>query len=559
MSPCSLCRQSFVIDADEKVFLQKMSIAFGKTTIHPSEPTECPMCRLKLRTAHRNERFLHRRKSDKSGQSIVSVFHAEPMNPCTVWSHDEWHAEDWDALAYGKEYDFSRPFFEQFQELQSRVPKMAVVTVGNENCEFTTGTGYCKNCYLINSSEYCEDCCYGKLFQKCRSCYDCAYLFDSELCYQCFSVYKSYQCRFLSFSKNCSDCQFSLGLLGCKNCFLCANLNRKEYCFRNVQLTKQEYEKQIAAYTDSYKKQQEAIAELSELRKKSIHRASNILNCENCTGDYLENSKNCRDCFDMTESEDCRYVTVGIGTKDCLDCSNMYIKPELCFMTLGTIEAYNTAYSLYIFHSQNILYSENCFHSKDLFGCCGLKHKQYCILNKQYSKEQYEELVPKIIEQMRKAGEFGQYFPPSLSPFGYNESLAQEYMPLSKEKAKELGFHWRETHDEVPTASKVIRASDLPDRISEIPDDILNWAITCEASERPYKIQKSELQYYRQQQLPIPRRHPDVRYDERMTLRNPRTLWERTCGKCGKKTMSTFSPERPETLYCEECYRKEVE
>ena len=34
------------------------------------------------------------------------------------------------------------------------------------------------------------------------------------------------------------------------------------------------------------------------------------------------------------------------------------------------------------------------------FGCVGFKHKQYCILNKQYTKEEYEKLVQKIIKQM---------------------------------------------------------------------------------------------------------------------------------------------------------------
>ncbi len=569
--PCPLCHQPFTIGKDETAFLEKMTFTFGKTVVHPAEPKECPACRLKIRTAHRNERFLYRRKSDLSGKGIVAIFHPEPMRPCTVYAHDEWHSDKWDAITYGRAYDFGRSFFDQFFDLQSAVPKMAVVTVGNENCEFTTGTGYCKNCYLINSSEYCEDCCYGKLFQKCRSCYDCSYIFDSELCSQCFSVYNCYQCRFLSFSKNCNDCQFSLSLLSCKNCFLCSNLERKEYCFRNKQLSKQDYAREIAAYTDSYEKQQEALAELELLQAKSIHRAANILNSEDCTGDYLENSKNCHECFDVSDSQDCTRVTVGVSTKDCFDCSNMYIKPELCFMTLGTIEAYNTAYSLYVFHSQNILYSENCFHSKDLFGCCGLKHKQYCILNTQYTKQEYEELVPRIIEHMKKtpyqlsadgaamnpsgaSGSWGQYFPQHFSPFGYNESVAHEYMPLTKEEATAMGFHWRETKDEIPEAKKIIAARDLPDRTSDVPDDVLNWAITCCVSGRPYKLQKAELNFYRQQSLPIPREHPDVRYDHRMRLKNARTLWQRTCDKCGKKTMSTFAEGRSERIYCEECY-----
>lgn len=576
-SSCTLCGSPFDSDPVIESFTKKMVFTFGKVKIHPDVPKQCPQCRLKLRTCHRNERYLYKRKSDFSGKDIIAIYHRETMIPRKVYALDEWHSEAWDPLSYGRDFDFTRPFFEQFGELLQDVPKMAVVTVGNENCDYTTGTGYCKNCYLINSSEYCEDCSYGKLLQKCRNSYDCHYLFDSELCYECFSVHNSYQCRFLSFSKNCSDCHYSLSLIGCKNCFLCSNLERKEYCFKNKQLTKEEYQKSIADYENSWTKQQTALKELGELRKHSMHKAVNMLNCENCTGDYIENSQNCTESFDVNGSQDCRYLTVGVETKDCVDCSNMYIKPELCFMTMGTIETYNCAYCLYVFHSQNLLYSENCYHSKNLFACSGLKHQEYCIFNKKYSKEAYEELVPRIIEHMRTdgkmaekstngvamnpnemSGSWGQYIPASLSPLGYNESVAHEYMSLAKDEAKKLGFHWRDTVDEVPNVVKIITANDLPDSIDSVPDDILEWAIRCEVSSRPYRIQKPELQFYRQCKLPIPHRHPDVRYDDRLKLRNPRTLYERTCEKCQKKVQSTFAPDRSETIVCEECYRKSM-
>lgn len=554
-STCTICHQPFDTDPRMEAFVAKMIFTFGATKIHPALPRECPDCRLKLRTCQRNERFLYKRTSDLSGKDIVAIYHRNTMCPRTIYALDEWHSEQWDPLSYGRDFDFSRSFFEQFGELLRDVPKMGVVTLGNENCDYTTGTGYCKNCYLINSSEYCEDCSYGKLFQKCRSCMDCHYLFDSELCYQCFSVYNAYQCSFLSFSKNCSDCHYSLGLIGCKNCFLCSNLERKQYCFQNKQLTKEDYQAKVEEYACSWTNHLRAKKALEELRKNSVHKAVNMLNCEKCSGDYLENSQNCTECFDVNSSQDCTFVTVGVETKDCFDCSNMYIKPELCFMTLGTIEAYNCAYCLYVFHSQNLLYAENCYHCKNLFACSGLKHQEYCIFNKKYSKEEYEILVPNIIEHMQKTQEWGQYIPARLSPFGYNETVAHEYMPLQKDEAIAQGFHWRDTVDDLPNVTKIIAANDLPDSIQDIPDDILQWAIRCEISGRPYRIQKPELQLYRQLKLPVARHHPDIRYDERLRIRNPRKLWGRTCGQCGKNIQSTFAPERPEAIVCEECYR----
>lgn len=190
-------------------------------------------------------------------------------------------------------------------------------------------------------------------------------------------------------------------------------------------------------------------------------------------------------------------------------------------------------------------------------------------MNMQYTKEEYEELVPKIIDHMKKTSlrlpdgsfagqEWGQYLPPSFSPFPYNESVAHEYMPLTEQDAKALGFSWNEIKDELPNVTKIIDAKELPDSIDSIADDILTWAIRCEVSGRFYRIQKTELSYYREQKLPIPHRHPNVRYDDRLRLRNPRTLWKRACGTCGKETLSTFAPDRPEVIACEDCYRNSV-
>ncbi len=70
--------------------------------------------------------------------------------------------------------------------------------------------------------------------------------------------------------------------------------------------------------------------------------------------------------------------------------------------------------------------------SSNCFLCVNLENKKYCILNKQYSKEEYEVLVPQIIEHMQKTGEWGEFFPVCLSPFGYNETVAQEHFKLDR-------------------------------------------------------------------------------------------------------------------------------
>jgi CxxC-x17-CxxC domain-containing protein len=58
--------------------------------------------------------------------------------------------------------------------------------------------------------------------------------------------------------------------------------------------------------------------------------------------------------------------------------------------------------------------------------------------------------------------------------------------------------------------------------------------------------------------IALPRKWPIERHQDRMKLRLPRKLWKRTCAKCSKEHMTNYSPERTETVYCEECYLKEV-
>jgi hypothetical protein len=129
---------------------------------------------------------------------------------------------------------------------------------------------------------------------------------------------------------------------------------------------------------------------------------------------------------------------------------------------------------------------------------------------------------------------------------------------LKQEEAKLKGWRWREKKDETPKVEKVIPAQKLPDHIDDIPDDILNWAIECERTSRPFRIIKQELAFYRKKQLPIPRLHPDERHKDRIALRNPRKLWDRKCNKCGSNIQSTYEPDRTEIVYCEECYLQEV-
>ena len=503
---CKISGAEFEISDWEVEFLRKISPEGFPLPL----PELCPDERMRLRTMQRNEDKLHRT------QGLISIYSDDTYK---LLSHEQWWDGSWDAGDFGRDLDFGRGFFEQFRELDLAVPRVALIQVGNENCPYSTGTAYCRNCHLIDCSENCEDCMYGKLLQDCRDVMDSDYAYECELCYECFSVEKCYNCKYLSYSQNCSDCLFSENLRGCRNCFLCTNLNNKEYYFMNKPVSKEFYQQVVADC-----QVEKAMEILERMRAERIHKYANIVNCEGCSGDFLSGCKNCLDCFDVNDSEDCRYVQVGVQVRDLLDCSNMYLKPELSYQVLGTIGTYNVHFSLFIFHSQDVWYSQFCYDSSNLFGCVGLRNKQYCIFNKQYSQAEYEELVPRIMARMVETGEWGQFFPAWMSPFPYNDTVAGRYLPLAREEAVGRGYRWIE------------------------PD----------GSEKVLQILERERQFLEKMKLPLPTLTPQERAQRRIAMRGGMRLYDRVCAKSGEKLLSPYPPESGVVVYGEKSYLEEV-
>lgn len=64
-------------------------------------------------------------------------------------------------------------------------------------------------------------------------------------------------------------------------------------------------------------------------------------------------------------------------------------------------------------------------------------------------------------------------------------------------------------------------------------DIIVNGILQCEVTGKPFKIIKQELVFYIENNIPLPRKHPDQRHKERVSLRNKQNLHERECDNCG--------------------------
>jgi hypothetical protein len=478
-----------------------------------------------------------------------------------VYSTASWWSDRWDARTYGRAVDLSRSFIEQLHELYVQVPRLQNVGSADMkamNSEYVNYAGWNKACYLIFDSDYNEDCCYSNVIKHSKNCTDCSYVSHSQLCYESIDCTTCYELAHCQRCSNCSTSSYLLDCTGCRNCAFCCNLVNKQYCLWNEQRTKEDYERELARLRSL------APGDLAEkfaaFTLRCPRKYCSILQAEDCSGDYITNAQRSHHCFNVGEVQDCTYCDSLYRAKDCMDVSSFGEGIEQVSNS-GTIGhggfAIHCCYDC-VTNCSNLLYCLQCHQSKNCFACVGFRSGEYCILNKQYSREEYERIAPTIIERMRKDGEWGEYFPVRMSPFAYNDTVAQEYFPLTREEVEERQWIWREQEDELPKVDRIIAANQLPPSIDEIPDDILNWAVSCAVTGRPFRITRQELAVYRQLKLPIPRLHPDERHRRRIALRNPRKLWQRKCANCEATITSSYSPERPEKILCEACYLKEV-
>ena len=503
--------------------------------------------RMVLRLAFRNERKLYHRKCDLCKKEIIAMYASGA--PYTVYCQNCWWSDKWDAEQYGRDFDFSRPFFEQFNELMKAIPRIALMNKEAENSDYCNFAWRNKNCYLMFTSAENEDSFYSKRCWKMKNICDCSNLVSCELCYECTDCSKCYNCAYLQNSTDCSDCFVGFNLRSCKNCFGCNNLVQKSYCIYNVQYSKEEYETKVVELKKNLKEEFKKFL-VGPIMRKNMY----LLNTENSSGTALINCKNSTFCFDSSELQDCENIFDASNLKDCQDINNDD-HSELCFHGVGGESNYMVRYFDICWWNKYLTYCSLCFHSSYLFGCVGLKKGEYQILNKKYSKEDYEDLMARIIEHMKKSKEWGEFFPSTVSPFGYNESVAQDHYPLAKEQAVKLGFNWREDSEQSLYQGPKVN---VPENIEEVDESITKKILTCEVSGKSYKITPQELEFYKKMQLHLPKKCFEQRFTERLARKDPRHLWQRTCSSCSQPIESVYAPERPEKVLCEACYLKTV-
>jgi len=565
---CRVSGKKFTVYPEDQEFYAKKGVSL---------PMLCPQERSRRRYGFMNsELSLYRRKCDATGKDLITFYH--PATSIKVYDRGYWYGDEFDPMKYGRDYDPSRLFFEQLGELYWTVPTFHSAGVNNENGDYITYGQNNKNSYLMGGFGT-ENCMYG-VYLEGRDCVDNNMVYQCESCYECIQSSNCYELFFGSYCENCRESRFLDDCMDCHDCIMCFGLRHKSYCIKNQQLTKEEYEREKVKYRlGSYQYLEKLKREYEEFLGNYPLRENKNVNCENCVGDFLRNARNCFECFNGSEAKDCRY---------CIPYSN---KQDTCFDTCatGSVDSLecgggynfnNSMFSRVSFDCTNIDY---CFdimaQSHDLFGCVRLKgNNEYCILNKQYSKDEYFELRGRIIEAMKKAGEWGEYLPMKWSLFPYYDTYSNYAFPIVGEQIKiideakglaevDLGgpektivYWWPQVELESSEVSGYEPADDIQDYAGEDKQkELLNAVLVCDKTGRKYRIQSRELYFYLKHNIAIPRESYYARHPRRIKQMMRFDIHPYKCDKCGKEIKTLYSKETDKReVWCGECYQKTV-
>ena len=190
------CKKPFdILEEDLKLLEDLSPVVKGKTYKFPPR-RYCVNCRHQQIATFAQGMMFYRRPSSLSGTPMLTLY--SPGKPFPVYTIEEWWSDSWSDLSYGRPFDFTRSFFDQFNELHNVVPKMSTFNVVCENCNFCASAGHAKNCYYCSRAHHSEDMYYSEAVTGYnKNLCDCLRCQRCERCYECVQCIKCHSSSYL--------------------------------------------------------------------------------------------------------------------------------------------------------------------------------------------------------------------------------------------------------------------------------------------------------------------------------------------------------------------------
>lgn len=442
--------------------------------------------------------WIYKRKCDFTNKDIISVFSKKSAYP--VWHKDEWFEKaNPPSAIYKKDVDF----WQQVWWLFKTCPIAHNIWIWNENSEYTDDCWYSKNCYLCHSLGWSQDSAYSFRIIRNTDCMFCVFSFDLQKCYDVIYGFDSYNIKYAIDIKRCKNSAFLFDCQDCEDCFLCYNLRNKKFCIWNKQYSKQDYEKEISKYNLSSRKQYNELKQsfLKYITNNAWWKNLQINSVENWEWNYLDNCKDVKNCYLAELLEDCENAARSISTKKSKYIISAFDAENIYMTALAQVQCYNISYSFNVTESKNLEYCWNCFRCEDCFLCCWLVWKKYHILNKEYSKQDYEKLKAEISIDMKQKWIYGEFFPAYFSPSSYEETMSWVLCSLDLETQKKLWFNVFEHEKSNKDDFKDI--SELPDDICDTVDFDFKWWYYDDEAKRPFQISDLDITFSKKLWVPL--------------------------------------------------------
>lgn len=408
-------------------------------------------------------------------------------------------------------------FMNQLELLFIQCPKLQDLSFGEkENSIYAESTFGCKNTYLsVEVGLGSENVLYSAMvYCNCKNVFNSLQITSwSENIYFCKSITNSQNIFYSRFIQNSYNVRFSSNCLSCQECIACNNLTNQKFCIENKQYSEQDYNAVKSWYIKSI---------LSGANGSNILPISNgnIVVSKNCSGSGIYQCNNIENGYFIAKFENGRNICFGDWGNVCTDAYDAFHVGENCSWFYGVsccgIENNGIYCSVRVTNSTNIFYSYHLDACSFCLGCIWLKNKSYCILNKQYTKQERYEKVDEIFWQMYADWTLWDFFPASMNPFYFNDTAAYLIDPsFTKE---EVTIKWYLRRDEpikvdIPAWALVVKTSELGRFESfdaewnwKIDPEILKYIIVDEQA-NVYRIVKMEYDFLMKYGLPLPRKH----------------------------------------------------